>query len=143
MRRDEAELPEPGNGNHDRLDITRVLIELWPIVNALDATVPQYTGTTDWTMGYLFDELANQGETQQGSRHPTYDRRSRTVEIAESLFQNGRSTVSTEEIASALRKEGDTVKGLVVAVGNILNRAGWRRIRRGWYEKQTVAEAAA
>jgi hypothetical protein len=121
-----------------KLEMTKVITDMWGTVNALDASVPLYARGLEWTNGYLFEELAAsavQASNGRGSiRPPAYDRKTRTLEIADGLMKEGKQTVQSDEIAELLRAEGDPAKGLVVAIGNILNRSGWRKVRRGLYE---------
>ncbi len=113
-------------------DMTGEVSKMGAILFVLDQNIAHYVRDPTWRHGYLFDE-AGVPAADAPTGIPRYDRRLRTLELA----QAGQDPVSTEEIAAALRSEGDTTqpKPLAVAIGNILNRAGWLRVRRGHYQR--------
>lgn len=69
------------------------------------------------------------------SESPTVARPERATQIATRLWAAERKGVKTEDVAAELRRLGDQTnsRDLTVAVGNILSRRGWERVKGGVY----------
>ena len=120
-------------------DIRGAMVGVWTVVFALDNLVAVFAPSPDWQPGLWPESPASPatGNPPVVAGPPRYNRRMRTLEIAEELDGGGVESVRTEEIAARLRAEGDTssVKDLAVAIGNILTRSGrWRWVGPGEYK---------
>ena len=112
-------------------DIRVAMLGVWPIVFALDNLVTVFAPSPDWQPGLWPEAPASTGAGNPPvvAGRPRYNRRTRTLQIANEMRDQGAERVRTDEIAARLRSEGDTssIKGLEVAIGNILTRSGlWR-----------------
>jgi hypothetical protein len=117
-------------------DMSGEVSKMGAILFVLDQNIAHYVRDPSWRHGYLFDE-AGMPVTDSPAGVPGYERKARTLELAQAA---GDKLLSTQAVADILRSEGDTAqpKSLAVAVGNILNRAGWLRVRRGLYRRPPV-----
>ena len=114
-------------------DIRVAMLGVWPVVFALDNLVTVFAPSPDWQLGLWPEASASApaGNPPVVAGPPRYDRRARTLEIANDMREKGAERVRTDEIAARLRSDGDTssVKNLEVAIGNLLTRSGfWRWI---------------
>ena len=121
-------------------------------VNILDGIVPYKAKGLPWALGWvnpLGPSLAAASSATTTTTLPTEtagrptqamflkQRTARVLYLANEALETGRTTITTDEIATTLQKDGDitATRSLQTAVGNILSRTGnWKRVRTGEYE---------
>ena len=141
-------------GVEAKLALLEELDRLQLAVNILDGIVPYKAKGLPWVLGWVnplgpalvaasspTTTTALPAET--GGR-PTQEafrkqRTARVLYLANEAVDSGRTTITTNEIARTLRKDGDTtvIGSLRTGIGNILSRTStWKRVRQGEYEYQ-------
>lgn len=115
-------------------------------INILDGIVPYKASGLPWTIGWVRPSATGADITTTWSSkppvRPTAIRNNRILKVlslAQEALDSGRTTITTDEIATTLQDAGDNTarRSLHTAVGNILNRTGhWKRVRTGEYEYQ-------